>query len=379
MSASTRARSRKRIRLLMWKEFLQLRRDPLLLRLLFLMPILQLILFGYVVAADVRNLATAIVDLDRTSTSRALEAHFASSDYFSVVAHPAETELQRLMDTGTIAIAVVIPEGTQAALDRGETAPIGIVVDGSDSQVASVGSGYASQIIARYNAERLRAQGVDLGAPGIDARVRVMFNPTLAAVNTMIPGLVAAIVMLSIMAVMGQAVVKERERGTLEQMFVTPIRPTEYLIGKVTPYALVAVVQLCLVAVVGVFWFGVPFAGQISVVAAGLALFMLTSIGLGLLISLVSHTRQQAQQLMMLFLLPSFVLSGFIFPIDSMPAPIVPLTWFVPLTWAIEILRGAFIKGSGFEALAMQFWVLATFAVVIFGAAIAATRRRLTE
>ena len=379
MSASTRARSRKRIRLLMWKEFLQLRRDPLLLRLLFLMPILQLILFGYVVAADVRNLATAIVDLDRTSTSRALEAHFASSDYFSVVAHPAETELQRLMDTGTIAIAVVIPEGTQAALDRGETAPIGIVVDGSDSQVASVGSGYASQIIARYNAERLRAQGVDLGAPGIDARVRVMFNPTLAAVNTMIPGLVAAIVMLSIMAVLGQAVVKERERGTLEQMFVTPIRPTEYLIGKVTPYALVAVVQLCLVAVVGVFWFGVPFAGQISVVAAGLALFMLTSIGLGLLISLVSHTRQQAQQLMMLFLLPSFVLSGFIFPIDSMPAPIVPLTWFVPLTWAIEILRGAFIKGSGFEALAMQFWVLATFAVVIFGAAIAATRRRLTE
>ncbi len=259
------------------------------------------------------------------------------------------------------------------------SAPIGIVVDGSDSQVASVGSGYASQIIARYNAERLRAQGVDLGAPGIDARVRVMFNPTLAAVNTMIPGLVAAIVMLSIMAVMGQAVVKERERGTLEQMFVTPIRPTEYLIGKVTPYALVAVVQLCLVAVVGVFWFGVPFAGQISVVAAGLALFMLTSIGLGLLISLVSHTRQQAQQLMMLFLLPSFVLSGFIFPIDSMPAPIVPLTWFVPLTWAIEILRGAFIKGSGFEALAMQFWVLAAFAVVIFGAAIAATRRRLTE
>jgi ABC-type multidrug transport system permease subunit len=368
-----------RIRLLMWKEFLQLRRDPLLLRLLFIMPIMQLILFGYVVAADVKNLSTAVVDLDRTSTSRALEAHFGASDYFRVVARPAETELQHLMDTGTIAIAIVIPEGTQAALDRGETAPIGVVVDGSDSQVASVGSGYAAQIIARYNAERLDSQGVDLAAPGIDARVRVMFNPTLAAVNTMIPGLVAAIVMLSIMAVMGQAVVKERERGTLEQMFVTPIRPTEYLIGKVTPYALVAIVQLSLVALVGIFWFGVPFAGQISVVAAGLALFMLTSIGLGLLISLVSHTRQQAQQLMMLFLLPSFVLSGFIFPIDSMPAAIVPLTWFVPLTWAIEILRGAFIKGSGFAALATQFWVLAAFAVVIFGAAIAATRRRLTE
>ena len=376
---STGAQTRRRIRLLIWKEFLQLRRDPLLLRLLFIMPIMQLILFGYVVAADVKNLNTAIVDLDRTSTSRALESHFEASDYFRVVAHPAEADLQQLMDTGTIAIAIVIPEGTQAALDRGETAPIGVVVDGSDSQVASVGSGYAAQIVARFNAERMNAQGVDLAAPGIDARVRVMFNPTLATVNTMIPGLVAAIVMLSIMAVMGQAVVKERERGTLEQMFVTPIRPTEYLIGKVTPYALTATVQLCLVAFVGIFWFGVPFAGQISVVAAGLALFMLTSIGLGLLISLVSHTRQQAQQLMMLFMLPSFVLSGFIFPIDSMPAAIVPLTWFVPLTWAIEILRGAFIKGSGFEALATQFWVLTAFAVVIFGAAVVATRRRLTE
>ena len=203
-----------RIRLLMWKEFLQLRRDPLLIRLLFLMPILQLILFGYVVAADVKNLSTAVVDLDRTSTSRALEAGFGASDYFVITQHPAETDLQHLMDTGAISIAIVIPEGTQAALDRGETAPIGVIVDGSDSQVASVGSGYASQIIARFNADRMAAQGISLAAPGIDARVRVMFNPTLASVNTMIPGLVAAIVMLSIMAVMGQAVVKERERGT---------------------------------------------------------------------------------------------------------------------------------------------------------------------
>ena len=237
-----------RIRLLMWKEFLQLRRDPLLIRLLFLMPILQLILFGYVVAADVKNLSTAVVDLDRTSTSRALEASFGASDYFVVTQRPAETDLQHLMDTGQIAIAIVIPAGTQAALDRGEAAPIGVVVDGSDSQVASVGSGYAAQIVARFNADRLAAQGVDLAAPGIDARVRVMFNPTLASVNTMIPGLVAAILMLSIMAVMGQAVVKERERGTLEQMFVTPIKPVEYLTGKVTPYALLAVLQLTVVA-----------------------------------------------------------------------------------------------------------------------------------
>lgn len=368
-----------RIRLLMWKEFLQLRRDPLLVRLLFLMPILQLLLFGYVVAADVKNLTTAIVDLDRTSTSRALDAAFGASDYFDVVARPAETDLPTLMDTGRIQIALVIPAGTQAALDRGETAPIGVVVDGSDSQVSSVGSGYAAQIIARFNATRIAEQGVSLNAPGVDARVRVLFNPTLASVNTMIPGLMAAIVMISIMAIMGQAVVKERERGTLEQMFVTPIRPVEYIIGKVTPYALLACLQTLVVAFVGVFWFKVPFAGQFWVVAVGMVLFLLTSIGMGLLVSLVSHTRQQAQQTMMLLLLPSFMLSGFIFPIDSMPPAIVPLSWFIPLTWAIDILRGAFIKGSGFGALATQFWVLGAFTVVIFGAALIATRRRIAE
>lgn len=368
-----------RIRLLIWKEFLQLRRDPLLIRLLFLMPVLQLILFGYVVAADVTNLPTAIVDQDRTATSQALADSFTASDYFQVKQRPAETDLPRLMDTGQISIAIVIPAGTQSALDRGETAPIGVVVDGSDSQISTVGSGYASQIVAEFNARRIAGQGVDLAAPGVDARVRVLYNPTLASVNTMIPGLMAAIVMISIMAIMGQAVVKERERGTLEQMFVTPIKPVEYLTGKVTPYALLAMLQMLLVALVGIFWFKVPFNGQWTVVGAGMFLFMLTSIGLGLLISLVSHTRQQAQQVMMLLLFPSFLLSGFIFPIDSMPPAIVPLTWCIPLTWAISILRGSFIKGSGFEALSLQFAVLGAFAVVIFGIALIATRRRLTE
>ncbi|MBK8459156.1 MAG: ABC transporter permease [Micropruina sp.] len=372
--------SLRRVRLLMWKEFLQLRRDPLLLRLLFLMPVMQLILFGYVVAADVRNLATAVIDLDRTSTSRQIEASFASSGYFAIVAHPdGETALKPLMDTGQVRIAIIIPEGTQAALDKGQNAPLGIVVDGSDSQLASVGSGYAGQIVARLNAERIDRLGVDIAAPGIDARVRVLFNPTLAQVNTMIPGLVAAILMISIMAIMSQAVVRERERGTLEQMFVTPIGRGEYLVGKVTPYALMAVGQLSLVALVGLFWFRVPFNGTFSVVLVGLGLFMLTSIGMGLLVSLVSRTRHQAQQTVMFIMIPSFVLSGFIFPIDSMPPSIVPISYLIPLTYAITVLRGSFVKGSGFEALAVQLLVMVAFAVVIFGAALIATRRRLSE
>nr|WP_300143588.1 ABC transporter permease [Propionicimonas sp.] len=372
--------SLRRVRLLVWKEFTQLRRDPLLIRLLLLMPVLQLIMFGYVVAVDVRHLTTAVVDLDRTATSRKLEAAFTGSEYFTITQRPAtEDDLRPLLDRGTVKVALVIPEGTEDRLTRGETAPIGIIVDGSDSQISAIGSGYASQIVAQFNTQRRDELGVSVAAPGIDARIRVMFNPTLDPINTMIPGLIAAIMMISLMAIMSQAVVKERESGTLEQMFVTPIKATEYLIGKLTPYAALATAQMLLVAAGGLFWFRVPFNGNFWVVLVGLFLFMFTCIGLGLLVSLVSRTRHQAQQAVMFIMIPTMVLSGFIFPVQSMPEIIQPLTNLIPLTFALQVLRGAFVKGSDFAALAVPLLALAGFAVVIFGASIAATRRRITE
>jgi len=370
----------RRVRLLIWKEFVQLRRDPLLIRLLLLMPVLQLILFGYVVAVDVRDLRTAVVDLDHTTTSRTLEAAFAGSGYFTITSHPAgEEDLRPLLDRGTITIALVIPAGTEQRLTRGETAPIGVIVDGSDSQVSSVGSGYASQIIAQFNTDRIAAQGVTVTAPGVDPQIRVMFNPTMDPVNTMIPGLIAVIMMISLLAILSQAVVKERESGTLEQMFVTPIRAGEYLIGKITPYAALATAQMLVVAIAGTLWFRVPFNGHLAVVVVGLLLFMLVNIGMGLLVSLVSRTRQQAQQAMAFLMIPTMVLSGFIFPIDSMPAVIQPFTRLIPMTWALEVMRGSFVKGSDFAALTVPLLVLAGFAAVIFTAALIATRRRITE
>lgn len=373
----------RRIRLIMRKELLQLRRDPILVRALFLMPILQLIFFGYVVGADVTNLPTAVVDLDHSAVSRQIEARFAGSGYFAIRAHPvSETALRPLIDRNEIRVGIVIEEGTQARLDRGETVPLGIIVDGSDSQSASVGSSYAAQIVARLNADRREATGVSAlaaTAPGIDARVRVMFNPTLAGVNTMIPGLVAVIMMISLMAIMSQAVVRERESGTLEQMFVTPLRRSEYLIGKVAPYALLATAQMLVVAAVGLLWFRVPFHGNVFVVLTGLGLFLLTSIGLGLVVSLVSRTRQQAQQTVMFILLPTMILSGFIFPLESMPDAVRPLAYLLPMTYALDVVRSAAIKGSGFEALAVPLLALAGFAVLIFGGAVVATRRRLAE
>lgn len=382
-----------RVRLLAWKEVRQLRRDPMLVRILLLMPVLQLLLLGYVVAADVTELPTAIVDLDRTPVSRQIDSAFAASDYFDVSTRPdSEDRLQSLMDTGQVRVAIVVPVGTQAALERGEATPLGIIVDGSDSQSASVGAGYATQLVARYNGERIAAlsgaahpgqAGAPAlgspGAPGLDTTVRVLYNPTMATVNAMIPGLVAFILMLSLMVVMSQAVVKERESGTLEQMFVTPIRPDEYLVGKVVPYAVVALIQMAIVMAVGMLWFKVPFRGSVAVVLVGLALFMLTAIGIGLIVSLFSHTRQQAQQAVMFLALPMMLLSGFIFPIDSMPAPIVPFTYLIPLRYALEVLRSAMLKGAGFDTLAVPLMALAVFGVVIFGIAVLATRRRLTD
>lgn len=370
----------RRYRMIVWKEFLQFRRDPLLLRIVFVMPILQVIMFGYVVGADVTHLPTAIVDHDHTVTSRALVRSFESSNYFTVVARPdSEAQLQPLLDSTKAQVAIVIDAGTEAGLLTGRTQPVGIVVDGADSKTASVASGYAAQVIAEFNARRLALQTARIHGPSLDSRVRVVFNPSMKAVNAMIPGLIATILMISVMSVMSQAVVRERARGTLEQMMVTPIRRGEYLFGKVTPYVLVAIVQMSFVAAIGRYWFGVPFNGQLVTVALGLGLFTLTSIGLGLLVSLVSRTQQQAQQMAMFILIPTMVLSGFMFPIESMPALIVPLTYLIPLRYALVVLRGAFLKGAGVADLGVPLLAMAAFSLVIFGIAVARFSRTLGD
>lgn len=363
----------RRIRLLIWKEFKQLRRDPLFARLILAMPVIQLIMFGYVIGADVTHLPTAVVDLDRTAISREIGASFEASDYFTIVARPdSEGALRPLMDRNDVAIAIVIPSGTAAALQRGDVAGIGVVVDGADTQTASTGTGYAARVIAGFNT-------LPDAGPGVDASVRVVYNQSMRTVNTMVPGLVATIMMISVLAIMSQAVVKEREAGILEQLFVTPITPGEYLVGKIVPYTLIAIVQATVVAVLGTLWFRVPFEGSLAVLVTGLGLFLLTNVGIGLFVSLVSRTRQQAQQAMMFIMLPSMLLSGFIFPIESMPEALRPWTNLIPMTHILEVVRGVFVKGAGFGALSVPLLALGGFALVVFGAAAAMTRRRLAE
>jgi ABC-2 type transport system permease protein len=370
----------RRTSLIIWKEFVQLRRDPLLLRLIFIMPILQLLLFGYVVGSDVRNLPTAVVDLDNTQMSRQLAQSFSSSGYFVISQHPSrESDLVHLIDKTVVQVGIVIPKGLEDDVKSGQTVPVGIVVDGADSKTASVASGYAAQIVNEFNRRALGLAALEARGPSVDARVRVMFNPSLKAVNAMIPGLIAAILLISMGSIMSQAVVRERARGTLEQMLVTPISRGDYLVGKVVPYVIVAIFQSAFVALVGRFWFQVPFNGNVTTVVTGLALFMLTCIGTGLLVSLVSRTQQQAQQMIMFVVLPTMVLSGFIFPIESMPATVVPLTYLIPLRYALVVLRAAFLKGAHLSDLWAPLGAMAVFSAAIFGVAIARFSKRLAE
>lgn len=371
----------KRIGLILWKEFLQFRRDRMLLPLVLAMPVLQLIMFGYVVSADITDVKTAVIDLDRTPMSRELTDWLSGSGYFAIVERPdGEAALRPLMDAGTVQVAVVIPEGTSRRFSEGQRAEIGIVVDGSDSRVSSVASGYSAQILSAFNRAQMPEVYERLDrAPGVKASVRVLYNPSLESVNSMIPGLMASILMISMMSVMSQAVVRERERGTLEQMFTTPITRGEYIVGKMAPYVIIASLQIAVVAAVGRLWFGVPFNGSVAVVLLGLGLFVFCVLGMGLLVSLVSRTRQQAQQTVMFVLLPFFVLSGFIFPIEAMPAEIVPLTYLIPLRYALIVLRAAWLKGAGVAELWPHMLALVGFSVAIFGVALTSFRKRLSE
>jgi ABC-2 type transport system permease protein len=366
----------------MWKEALQLSRDRGLLPLILIVPVVQLIMFGYVVGSDVRNLPTAVVDQDNTTMSRKVVDAFTGSGYFTVVARPSsESGIKPLMDGNQVTVAISIPRGFEDGVRAGRSMPVGVVVDGSDSKTSQVAAGYSQSILASLSSVLYPARpGVSLAnVPGVDARVRVLFNPSVSSVNVMVPGLMAIVLLISGTTVMSQAVVRERERGTLEQLFVTPISRTEYLTGKILPYALVAIVQISVVFIVGTLWFRVPFNGSLLVVGAASLLFMLTTLGIGLLISTISRTRQQAQQATMFILIPSFVLSGFIFPIESMPVLIQPLTLLVPLRYVLVALRGNFLKGSGFIDLWPQFLAMTIFAVTVFVIAIWRFQKRLAD
>jgi ABC-2 type transport system permease protein len=375
--------SLRRVLHLVRKELLQLRRDPQMLRIVFISPLFQLFVFGYAVTTDVKHVATALLDQDRSVQSRELAERFERSGYFDIVRRPeGPRAVDALLDGGEAQAVLVIPRGFAADLASDRTARVQLLVDGSDSMTAAMVAGYAGGIAGEYSArvaterlERLRARVQRV--PAVEERTRVWYNPELKSVRYMVPGVLSMILFLVTMLMTSMAIVKEREIGTLEQLIVTPITPGELIAGKTLPYIGIGFVEMLLVLALSSFWFRVPIAGSVALLFALSLVFIFTSLGLGLFISTVSQTQQQAMMTTFFIMLPSILLSGFMFPIENMPQVIQWLTRAIPLRYFLVIVRGIFLKGNDFGVLWPQAAVLLVFGVVILGLSALRFRKRL--
>jgi ABC-2 type transport system permease protein len=373
----------RRILHLVRKELLQLRRDPHMLRIVFVAPLFQLFVFGYAVTTDVRHVATALLDQDRSVQSRELAERFARSGYFDIVRRPdGPAAVDALLDDGVVQAALVVPRGFAEDLAAERTARVQLLIDGSDSMTAGMVAGYAGGVAGEYSAriaaerlERLRSRVQRV--PAVEERTRVWYNPELKSVNYMVPGVLSMILFLVTMLLTSMAIVKEREIGTLEQLVVTPITPAELIVGKTLPYIAIGFIDMLLVLALSTFWFRVPIAGSVTLLFSLSIVFIFTSLGLGLFISTISLTQQQAMMTTFFFMLPSILLSGFMFPIANMPRAIQLVTYLIPLRYFLVIVRGIFLKGNDIGVLWPQVAVLLAFGVGILGLSALRFRKRL--
>jgi len=363
-----------RIRVLVAKELRQVLRDSRMMRIIFVAPIMQLIVFGYAVSTDVRNTSTYVVDLDGTQTSRDLVQTFVASGYFRVVGASRDPDaLLRALEHGDATVGLEIPVGFARSLGSVEGATVQLVLDGTNSNIATIARGYAERILTAWGLDAVRAE---VRAP-IELRERAWYNPALESRNYNVPAVVGMILMLVCLLLTALAVVREREIGTLEQLMVSPLTPLELVVGKSVPFALVGIIDLVVVTGVARLWFGVPFAGNLALLFFASVLYLGSGLGLGLLLSTVSRTQQEAFLASFLFFMPIILLSGFLFPVSSMPEAFQWLTWLNPVRHYLEIVRAVFLKGAGVRDL----WV-PLLALVVLGAAllgVAASRFRKTS
>ncbi|MGD0969814.1 MAG: ABC transporter permease [Desulfobaccales bacterium] len=368
----------RRIRHIIIKEFIQVWRDKKLRFFLIGPPLIQLIVYGYVVNFDIKHVATAIFDESRTMESRELIQRFTSTDWFQVNYYlNSRQELLDLIDRGQITMALWIQWDFARQLRQGKTGQVQVIVDATDSNAALIVSRYASTAIGDYAQEQLvsrfQRQGVEwAGKPGIPLSVeaRAWFNPNLISRYSMVPGVIAMVVLLISLMLTALSVVREKEIGTLEQILVTPIRSVELMLGKTIPFVLISLGNVILVTLVGVLWFEVPFRGQILVLLLGTIAFLFSSVGLGLLISTIAATQQQAMMAGNLFLTPAVMLSGLIFPIANMPAFFQYLTLFNPLRYFIIVVRGIFLQGAGMDLLWQQMAAMTILGLIMLALAV---------
>jgi ABC-2 type transport system permease protein len=363
------------------KEFIQIVRDPRTLAVMFLIPIIQLVLLGYAATTNIEHLSTAVLDQDKTPDSRDLVDTYRASNYFDInYVVESERELRNLIDRGSARAGLLIPAGYASDLTRDHRAQIGFLIDGSDPSVATNALAAAS-LIGQSKSISLIQQvipGLDPSRmPGLDVRTRVLYNPELASSNFLIPGIIAMILQFLTTFLTATSIVRERERGTIEQLIVTPLKPFELIIGKMIPYILIAFWDTLEVLLVGVVWFRVPMNGSVALLLVLCAVALLNSLGLGLFISTAARTQQEAMLLTYFTLLPMIFLSGFFFPLEAMPPLLQAVSYLVPLRYFLIVVRGIILKGIGAELLIPEITALSLFGIGILAIAAQRFRKRL--
>ena len=371
----------RRLGFLIRKEFQELRRNPRMVRVLLVAPVLQLILLGYAATTDVKNVPTLVVDADRTPASRDLIGCFEGSPYFSIVGVTSNNQdINTALERRTAWLALSIPAGYGEAIGNGTPVTVQLIADGTDSNSTTVGLAYATSLIAEKAVDVAVAR---VGRPGrvlgsLEGRTRVWFNPQLLSQHFMVPGVLALLLMITTGVLGAVAVVREKELGTLEQLNVTPLKRWELIVGKLLPFGLLGVIQVFLVVGVAVLWFQIPLRGSFLLLFALSLVYLTCTLGLGLLVSTISGTQQQAMMTaVFFFMIPMIYLSGFIFPIENMPAIIQPLTYLIPLRYYLVIVRGIFLKGVGLESFWREAVLMLAWGVTVLTLATLRSRKTL--
>jgi len=368
-----------RIKELVRKEFIQLFRDKRNWAVLFVSPFIQMLVFGYAVNYDIRNINVALLDYSHTYESRSFATAFTGSKIFTITHYlQDEKQMEDLLLRGKIDMAVKIGPDFAGVIRKGQTAPVQIIVDGSMSNMASMRVSYTMSVIDKFNRDTIRElYPMQMNYGRVDARVRTWYNPNLDSQYFFVPGIVAFLIMLLSLLLTSIAVIREKEAGTMEQLIVTPIKSSEFIVGKTIPYIIISLGQMVAVIIVAIFWFEIPLEGSIILLFFAACLFLLSTLGIGLFISTISSTQQQAMMTTFFFILPFFMLSGFVFPIDNMPEVVQWLTLLNPLRYFLVIVRGIFLKGVAMDVLWPQFLALAILGGLVFSGAIMRFRKRL--
>src|SRR5262245_60979054 len=375
----------RRVRFLVWKELIELGQDPRLFSIVIMAPLIQLVVLGYAATTDVRNVPIVVADADRSSASRELIDRFDASPSFTVVGIVSgANEVDSYLERGIAWLALEIPPDYGAAIGAGWPQTVQLLADGSDANSAGVSLGYAGSLIAAYAqelAERTpvasRRNAAVGGSGAITPEVRVWFNPSLESRDFMIPGIIALLLLVVTTNLSSMGIVREKELGTLEQLNVTPLRRWELIVGKLLPYALIGIIEVALVMAVAVWWFQVPMRGSPLLLFGLTVVYLMSTLGLGLFVSTISSTQQQAMMTTtFFFLMPMVLLSGFVFPIENMPAVVQPFTYLIPLRYFLVILRSIFLQGAGLETFWPQAVTLALWGLGIMTLATARSSKR---